>query len=559
VLAGILIAPAVIFIFALVGLPLLLAIWLAFSSATSGSLSGHWVGLANFRNEWDNAIFQRALWNTFWFTVISQVIVVLGAGILAHALIRPFRGRWFLRFLILLPWAAPIALGTIAFQWILDPTFSVFNWVLIHSHTIGTFCSVTGISNCSATSPPNWVGDPTLARISIILVHAWRILPFATVIFIAGIASIPTEVHDAAAIDGATGLKKFWYVSLPLQLPIAIIALLFGIVFTATDMTVAYVLTHGGPFNSTHMLSRVAVPLAGACRRRYRDADRRQAGGGRMSHGLRRFFGPRAIVLPFAIVLAFPFYWMVITAFKKTTELYRLDRVPFWWHDGLTFSNIRDLFENTPYVTWLENTALVGVIVVAITLVVALPAGYALARLSGGWGQTMGVGIFLTYLVPPTLLFLPLSRVISDLHLSNSLGSLILVYPSFTIPFSTWLLMGFFKTIPPELEDAALIDGCSRIQALIRIVFPISLPGILTVVIFSFSLVVNEFIYAITFISSSHNRTLSAGVPTDLIRGDLVLWGGVMAATLIPSIPLALLYNAFLNRFIAGFTGGAFR
>jgi multiple sugar transport system permease protein len=171
----------------------------------------------------------------------------------------------------------------------------------------------------------------------------------------------------------------------------------------------------------------------------------------------------------------------------------------------------------------------------------------------------MGVGIFLTYLVPPTLLFLPLSRVISDLHLSNSLGSLILVYPSFTIPFSTWLLMGFFKTIPPELEDAALIDGCSRIQALIRIVFPISLPGILTVVIFSFSLVVNEFIYAITFISSSHNRTLSAGVPTDLIRGDLVLWGGVMAATLIPSIPLALLYNAFLNRFIAGFTGGAFR
>ena len=266
-----------------------------------------------------------------------------------------------------------------------------------------------------------------------------------------------------------------------------------------------------------------------------------------------------AVVLPFAAVLAFPFYWMVITAFKKTTELYRLDRAPFWWHDGLTLANITDLFQHTPYVRWLENTAFVGVVVVVITLVCALPAGYALARLSGRWGQAAGVGIFLTYLVPPTLLFLPLSRVVSDLHLANSLGSLILVYPSFTIPFSTWLLMGFFKTIPPELEDAALIDGCSRIQALTRIVFPISLPGILTVVIFSFSLVVNEFIYAITFISSSHQRTLSAGVPTDLIRGDLVLWGGVMAATLIPSIPLALLYNAFLNRFIAGFTGGAFR
>jgi multiple sugar transport system permease protein len=255
VLAPVLIAPAVIFILALVGLPLLLAIYLAFSSATSGSLSGHWVGLANFRHEWGNAIFQRALWNTFWFTIISQLIVVVGAGVLAHALVHPFRGRWFLRFLILLPWAAPIALGTIAFQWMLDPTFSIFNWMLVHTHTMGAFCSVTGISNCSATSPPNWVGDPTLARISIILVHAWRILPFATVIFIAGIASIPTEVHDAAAVDGATGLRKFWYVSLPLQLPIAIIALLFGIVFTATDMTVAYVLTHGGPFNSTHMLT----------------------------------------------------------------------------------------------------------------------------------------------------------------------------------------------------------------------------------------------------------------------------------------------------------------
>jgi multiple sugar transport system permease protein len=195
-----------------------------------------------------------------------------------------------------------------------------------------------------------------------------------------------------------------------------------------------------------------------------------------------------------------------------------------------------------------------------ITLVVAMPAGYALARLAGRVGRTLGVAIFLTYLVPPTLLFLPLSRVVAQyLHLSDRLWSLIVVYPSFTIPFAIWLLMGFFKTIPQELEDAALIDGCSRIGALVRIVFPISLPGILTVVIFTFSLVVNEFVYAITFISSSSNRTVPVGVPTDLIRGDLYNWPGIMAAILIPSIPLALVYNAFLNRFIAGFTGGAFR
>jgi multiple sugar transport system permease protein len=181
--------------------------------------------------------------------------VLVCAGLIAHALTRPIRGRWILRFLILLPWAAPIALGTIAFQWILDPTFSIVNWTLEHTHTLVPFCHLANIANCSTTSPPNWVGDPTLAKISIILVHSWRILPFATVIFIAGIASIPKEVHDAASVDGATGLKKFWYVSLPLQLPIAIVAVLFGIVFTATDMTVAYVLTHGGPFNSTQMIT----------------------------------------------------------------------------------------------------------------------------------------------------------------------------------------------------------------------------------------------------------------------------------------------------------------
>jgi multiple sugar transport system permease protein len=266
------------------------------------------------------------------------------------------------------------------------------------------------------------------------------------------------------------------------------------------------------------------------------------------------------VVGPFAIVLAFPFYWMLVTALKTDTDLYNTENVPFKFQEGSpTTRNFEFLFENTQYRTWLENTAIVGAVVVAITLLLAVPAGYALARLSGGWGQSVGVGIFLTYLVPPTLLFLPLSRVIAELGLQDQLTSLMLVYPSFTVPFSTWLLMGFFKTIPPELEDAALVDGASRLGTLARIVFPISIPGILTVVIFTFSLVVNEFVYAITFITTSTERTVSAGVPTELIRGDVFFWGALMAATLIPSIPLALLYNVFLDRFIAGFTGGAFR
>ena len=276
---------------------------------------------------------------------------------------------------------------------------------------------------------------------------------------------------------------------------------------------------------------------------------------------------PTYLVLgPFAILLAFPFYWMLVTMLKEDLDLYNVENVPYVYNpvqwkfwESATTEHVTFIFTDTPYWDWMVNTAIVGLVVVAITLVISLPAGYALARLSGSWGQTAGIGIFLVYLIPPTLLFLPLSPVVARLGLHDSLLALMLVYPSFTIPFSTWLLMGFFKTIPPELEDAALVDGASRITALVRVVFPLSVPGILTVVIFTFSLVVNEFVYAITFISSTEQKTISAGVPTELIRGDVFYWGALMAATLIPSIVLALLYNAFLDRFIKGFTGGAFR
>jgi multiple sugar transport system permease protein len=243
VLATLLIAPAVLFIGILVGVPLVLAVYLSFTDATAGSLTGKWVGLGNFRAQLHDTVFQGAVWHTFLFTVISQIVVVVVAGLLAHALIRSFRGRWTFRFLILLPWAAPVALTTIGFLWFYDPQASILNWFLIKLHLV------------SGANPPTWLGTPNAAMASIITVQAWRMIPFATVIFLAGIASIPQEVDDAAAVDGAQGLKKFWYVSLPLQLPIALVALLFGIVFTATDIVVPFLLTNGGPFNSTQVLT----------------------------------------------------------------------------------------------------------------------------------------------------------------------------------------------------------------------------------------------------------------------------------------------------------------
>jgi multiple sugar transport system permease protein len=273
--------------------------------------------------------------------------------------------------------------------------------------------------------------------------------------------------------------------------------------------------------------------------------------------GVARGAGHVAVLAAFAFFAAAPFYLMAVMTLKRTGDLLTRGNNPFVLNEPPTMENVRVLFEDTLYLTWLRNTAWVGVVVVAITLLLAVPAGYALARLAGRWGERLGIGIFLTYLVPPTLLFIPLSRVVADLGLQDSLWSLVLVYPSFTVPFCTWLLMGFFKAIPRDLEEAAMIDGHSRLGAFVRVVIPVSVAGILTVVIFSFALVIQEFVYALTFVSSASEYTVSVGVPTFLVHGDVYFWGSLMAGCFIASVPIAILYNLFLDRFIAGFTMGA--
>ena len=262
-------------------------------------------------------------------------------------------------------------------------------------------------------------------------------------------------------------------------------------------------------------------------------------------------------VVFFVILSAFPFYWMLITSFKSNSDLYNVTNIPFWFNEAPTLEHFRYLFEQTLFVRWLLNSLIIGLCVVAITLIAAVPAGYSLARLTGRNGEALGIGIFLTYLVPPTLLFLPLSRVVADLGLQNSMWSLVLVYPTFTIPFCSWLLMGFFKAMPVEIEEAAIVDGCSPLGAFIKMAIPLSLPAILTVVIFTFTLTLQEFVYALTFISSSAQKPITLGVATDLIRGDIFYWGEIMAGALLASIPVAIAYNLFLDRFIAGITGGA--
>jgi multiple sugar transport system permease protein len=264
-----------------------------------------------------------------------------------------------------------------------------------------------------------------------------------------------------------------------------------------------------------------------------------------------------AAVITLVVFAAFPFYWMLITTFKADGDLYDLKSIPYWFNTAPTLEHIKYLFTETLFVQWLMNSALVGLCVVAITLIVALPAGYSLARMPGRSAETLGIGIFLTYLVPPTLLFLPLARVVTLLGLQDSLWSLIVIYPTFTIPFCTWLLMGFFKSVPREIEEAAIVDGCTVMGAFVKTVLPLSVPAVLTVVIFTFTLTMQEFVYALTFISSSEEKPVTLGVATDLIRGDIFYWGELMGAALIASVPVAIAYNLFLDRFISGITGGA--
>jgi multiple sugar transport system permease protein len=263
------------------------------------------------------------------------------------------------------------------------------------------------------------------------------------------------------------------------------------------------------------------------------------------------------LAIGFALLAGFPFLWAALTMFRQDADLYDPTHNPFVLSKPATLSHITDLLTNTPYLRFILNNIVIGLAVVVITLALSLPAAYALARLSGRWGEKIGIAIFLTYLVPPTLLFLPLSRLITVIGLQDSIWSLVVVYPGFTIPLSTWLLMGFLKSVPRDIEEQAQVDGYSRLAAVVRTVFPLALPGIFTVVVFTFTLTMQDFIYALAFVSSSSHMTVSVGVPTVLIRGDVFYWQSLMASAIIVAIPVALLYNVFLGRFIRGFTLGA--
>ncbi|MEW2352451.1 carbohydrate ABC transporter permease [Spirillospora sp. NPDC029432] len=258
-----------------------------------------------------------------------------------------------------------------------------------------------------------------------------------------------------------------------------------------------------------------------------------------------------------ALVCALPFLWSLVSAFKQNRDLYNPESSPFLFNEPATPDHVTYLLNDTPFLTFVWNTLLVGLAVVGLTLALSLPAAYSLARLNRPWGTPMGIAIFLVYLVPPSLLFLSLTRVVVGLGLEDTLWSMIVVYPSITVPVSVWLLIGFLKAVPKDIEEQAMVDGHSRLGAFRRAVLPLVFPGIVAVVVFTFTLTASEFVYALAFVSSSPTMVVSTGVPTQLIRGDVFFWQSLQASTVIMAVPIAVLFNLFLDRFVTGFTMGA--
>jgi multiple sugar transport system permease protein len=272
----------------------------------------------------------------------------------------------------------------------------------------------------------------------------------------------------------------------------------------------------------------------------------------RLPRRLLTLYLPLSLILFF---LLFPFYWMTTTTFKPDEELYDYEKFNPFWVAHPTLDNIKKLFFDTDYPQWMYNTVVVSVSSTFISIFASVCAAYAIERLRYKGSRYVSMAIFLAYLVPPSILFIPLATIVFKLGLFDGNLALILTYPTFLIPFCTWLLMGYFRTIPYELEECALIDGASRLQILTRITLPLSVPGLISAGIFAFTLSWNEFIYALTFISSSENKTVPVGAITELVNGDVYHWGALMAAALAGSVPVVILYSFFVEHFVSAMTG----
>ncbi len=571
--------PAALLLLIFLTYPLGLGVWLGFTDAKVGR-TGEWIGLENYEFLWGDSVTRLALFNTIFYTVVASIAKFFLGLWLALLLNRNIRFKTFFRAVILLPYIVPTALSAIAFWWIFDAQFSIISWLLVKMGLITTYI--------------DFLGSPWNARFSVIAANVWRGVPFVAITLLAGLQTISPSYYEASAIDGATPWQQFRHVTLPLLTPIIAVVMTFSVLFTFTDFQPGHLRHHArrpaqrhapdgharlparhqrrrprrrrgdrdhdgavpAGLHHVQLLRPAAACLATGRERQVSTAEAAvdSAGMGYLESRRRRAVVVYIPLVVFLIVLLFPFYWMAITSVKPDGELLSRTGNPFWVINA-TLAHFHHLLFETSFPEWAWNTILISVVSTAFSLFASVLAAYAIERLRFRGAKHTGLAIFLAYLVPPTILFIPLANVVFKLGLFDTRMALILTYPTFLIPFCTWLLMGYFRSIPYELEECALIDGATRWQILTKIVLPLAVPGLISAGIFAFTLSWNEFIYALTFISSSEIKTLPVGVVTELVQGDVYQWGPLMAGALLGSLPVAFVYSFFVEYYVSGLTG----
>ncbi len=541
----------------------------------------HYVGLDNFFFLFGRSTFWMVVRQSVLFTFTAVFFKALIGFICAHLIHNVHeRGQRIWRGLSLVPWVIPPALSTLGWWWLFDPTYSAINWLL------------------EAVGGPHipWLSQTFWARFAVILVNIWYGAPFFLIMYLAALKSIPEELYDAAKVDGASAWQRLVYVTLPMLRNIVAITMLFSTIVTFANFDIVRVLTGGGPRDTTHLFGTWAfhlgiqggdIPL-GASVVAVHVPD---PGGDRLLHparcaptggsiimatqvaptsasaafsrgkarGDRRWalYASYLFLAIFIVFFLFPPYYMLITSFKTDQEISSLAGNPWIINGKMTLDHYTNLLFNTAFPTYFKNTVIVTVCTVAISMVISILAAYSLARMRFFGSTVLATGVFLSYLVPETLLFIPLFKIVGGLHLLNSYWGLVLVYPIIAVPFCTWILIGYFSSIPRELDEAALIDGCNHLQMLIKIFIPVALPGIIAATIFAFTVSWAEFLYPLAFVYAEDQLVLTAGTVTTLIRGDVYHWGGLMAGALLAAAPPVILYAFLMDYYIAGLTSGA--
>lgn len=622
--AYIFMAPAMLLLVGIIAYPFLRAVYISFTNTTTLDI-GPFVGLKNYTELWKDIFFRRSVLITAQFTIASVVLKLI-VGILSAVLLHRLGNRLaILTGLVLLPWIMPDVVRAITWKSLLDPLYGGLSRLVLD----------LGLAN----APPAYLADVRTALPSVILVNLWQGIPFFTINLLAGLKAIDQELYEAAAIDGATSWRQFLHITLPGLRYVIIVVTLLSTIWTFNTFTLIFLLTGGGPMDTTKVYSILAynyaigghrygpgiavslsmAPILGifivilgrymmSGRRLYEEHTTREPGAlaallgllawpfkllgrivlaifwlindnverliegiGRLArtavgHGQSRAHvyrrarrrGQIAPTIALALLLTFellPFYWVIITAFKTELQITRFESI-FWPAPWSLDQFIKLLGPTRQFLVWLRNTLTISIITPLLSTILAAASAYALTRLRWRGAGHVSSGVLVAYLMPGIMMLIPIFQLFTWLKLTNSLGALILSYPTFSLPFAIWLMMGYYASIPEELEAAALIDGCNRFQAFFRVILPLTKPALLAVALFGVTQAWSEFLFAYVMIQTASRMTVPVGL-AQMIIGDIVPWGELTAAALFMSIPVLILYTIGQRFMVAGLTAGA--